>query len=131
MNPNGRQFASGLSCEFDDIRCLRSAMAHGVNGSPSLICAPTLANVATGGPSPMFGSGGAPNRPLGGMRLSHRPEKSGLPFDSLGGGAFMSGLPSAARGTSGRTKFGHCADNATVSVSISPRVNESLIVHPR
>jgi hypothetical protein len=67
---------------------------------------PALTKVATGGPSPMFGIIGPPSRPLGGMRLSHTPEKSGLPLACRGAGALRLGVPSALRGTSERTNAG-------------------------
>ncbi len=57
---------------------------------------PALTKVATGGPSPMFGIIGPPRRPLGGMRLSHTPETSGLPA-GLGAGALRLGAVGIAR----------------------------------
>jgi hypothetical protein len=45
------------------------------------------------------------------MRLSHVPEKSIFPLANRGGGASRLGLPSEVRGTSERTKEGHCADS--------------------
>src|SRR5438105_5594690 len=116
MNPIGRQLASGLSFELPAIRCFRSSAAHGVNGSPSLKFWPMLAKAASGGSvGARFGTIGPPRRPLGGMRLSHVPEKSILPFANRGGGVLRSGLPSVVRGVSFRTKEGHCAKAPTDS----------------
>jgi hypothetical protein len=89
--------------------------------------APTLRKVATGGDWPIDGSAGAPNRPVGGTRLSQTPEKSGLPLGSRGAGAFRSTCPSAVRGTSGRTNVGHWAVSATGTVHASTRANAILI----
>src|SRR5690349_16279554 len=125
MNPTGRQLASGLSCEKVDIRCLRSSAAHGVYGSPPCMLRPALAKVATGGPSPMFGIIGPPSRPLGGMRLSHTPERSGFPVDWRGAGALRLGVPSALRGTSARTNDGHCADSDAASATQPARVTRT------
>src|SRR5688572_29249014 len=74
---------------------------------------PALTKVATGGPSPRLGIIGPPSRPLGGIRLSHTPERSGMPAARRGAGALRLGVPSALRGTSGRRNAGHCAASDT------------------
>src|SRR5437763_10190100 len=116
MKPIGRQLASGLSFEFVAIRCLRSSAAHGVNGNPSLTFWPMFANAASGGSvGARLGTMGPPRRPLGGIRLSHVPEKSIFPLLNRGGAALRSGLPSEVRGVCARTKEGHCAEMAVAA----------------
>src|SRR5436189_4055332 len=88
---------------------------------------PALTKVATGGPSPTLGIIGPPSRPLGGIRLSHTPEKSALPVACRGAGALRLGVPSALRGTSERTNAGHCAASDTESAQQPTKVITSRI----
>src|SRR6187455_1964078 len=89
---------------------------------------PALTNVATGGPSPTLGIIGPPSRPLGGMRLSHTPERSGTPpLASRGAAAFRSGAPAAVLGTSERRNGGHCAARDTESARQHAKVVTSRI----
>src|SRR5215471_1353542 len=135
MNPIGRQFASGLSFELVAIRCLRSSAAHGVNGSPSLKFCPMFAKLASGGSvANRFATIGPPRRPLGGIRLSHVPEKSIFPLLNRGGGASRLGLPSEVHGTSLRTYEGHCANSVTEErtvIAIVTTLSQPLISNLR
>src|SRR5688572_5213332 len=109
--PSGRQCASGLSIELSAMRFFFSSAAHGVSGRPPGMLRPMSTKVASGGASAVSDvSAGPPRRPLGGTRLSHVPDKSGLPFGMRGAGASRFGRPSAVRGMSGVRWIGHCAD---------------------
>src|SRR5581483_5818686 len=124
--PIGRQWASGLSLLLSAMRFFTSSAAHGWYGAPPGVCAPMLPTTEPpGGSSPVpsaatrGGAGPAPRprpprpRPPAGQSIqgmiSHTPERSGLPSDVRGGGAFRSGLPSGVRGTPAMGYVGHCA----------------------
>src|SRR5688572_20719433 len=96
--PIGRQSASGLSLLLAAFRTRFSSAAQGWNGSPSLKPAPTSKKVASGGVPGGTSEGDAPREVAA---RTHSPERSGLPSDVRGAGAFSIGLPALSLGTPG------------------------------
>src|SRR5688500_37139 len=110
------------------MRFFFSSAAHGVSGRPPGMLRPMSTKVPSGGASGVSDvTAGPPRRPLGGTRLSHVPEKSGLPFGMRGAGALRSGRPSAVRGMSGVRWIDHCADAETDRTTARADAKTTLI----